>query len=174
MLPAHRTTLRTFASAGIRVSSLTARRQSPAVAKAAIATEIHEPLDVHVDLAAQIAFHLEVLIDALANLLDVVLVKVVSALVLGDARHLADLLRPVRTDPVDVLQRNHCLFATRKVDACDSCQSLLSLPLLVTGVFAQNAYHAFAAYDLALFTNLSDAWSNLHVSLSLIRPLVGS
>ena len=144
------------------------------MAKPTVATEIHEPLDVHVDLATKVTLDLEVLVDALANLLHVVVIEILGTLALGDSGNLANLLRALRTDPVDVLQRNHRVFATWKVDTCDTSHVLLSLPLLVAGVVAQDTHDAFAAHDLALVTNLSDAWSNLHVSLSLIRPLVGS
>jgi hypothetical protein len=80
----------------------------------------------------------------------------------------------MRADSVDVLQRNHRMFPTWKVDTCDTSHVLLSLPLLVAGVVTQDPHDTLAAHDLALLTNFSDAWSNLHVSLSLIRPLVGS
>jgi len=140
----------------------------------AVATEVHEPLDVHVDLATKVTFDLEVLVDTLADPLDVGLVEVVCTLALRNTRSLANVLRVMRTDPVDVLQRNHRVFPTWKVDACDTCHSLLSLPLLVTGVVTQDTHDTLAAHDLALLTNFSDAWSNLHLSFSLIRPLVGS
>ncbi len=140
----------------------------------AVTTEIHESLDVHVDLATKVTLDLEVLVDALADSLHVRVVEVLCALALRNLCNLADLLRVMRADPVDVLQRNHRVFPTRKVDACDTSHVLLSLPLLVAGVVTQDAHDALAAHDLALLTNLSDAWSNLHVSLSLIRPLVGS
>jgi hypothetical protein len=144
------------------------------MAEAPIATEVHEPLDVHVDLTTKVTLDLEVLVDALTDPLDVGLVEFVSTLALRDTRRLANVLRVMRTDPVDVLQRNHRMFPTWKVDACDTCHVLLSLPLLVTGVVTQDAHDTLAAHDLALLTNLSDAWSNLHVSFSSILPLVGS
>jgi hypothetical protein len=153
---------------------LTATRQAAPMAEPTIATEVHEPLDVHVDFAPQVAFDLEVLVDALTDLLDVVLVEIVCSLALRNTRCRANVLRVMRPNPVDVLQRNHRMFPTWEVDACDTCHSLLSLPLLMTGVVTQDTHDTLAAHDLALVTNFSDAWSNLHVSLSLIRPLVGS
>ena len=144
------------------------------MAESAVATEIHESLDVHVDLATKVTLDLEVVVDALSDPLDVGVIEIIGALALWNSRNLADLLRVVRTDPVDLLQRNHRVFATWKVDTCDTSHVLLSLPLLVAGVVTQDAYDTLAAHNLALLTNFSDAWSNLHVSLSLIRPLVGS
>jgi hypothetical protein len=143
-LSAHWAALRSLAGAGVGVGSLTATRQPAPMTEPAVATEVHQPLDVHVDLTTKVAFDLEVLVDALADLLDVGLVAITVC------------FRPGRSTP-----------AIRAI-------SLLSLPLLVTGVVTQDAHDTFAAHYLALLTNLSDAWSNLHVSFSLIRPLVGS
>jgi hypothetical protein len=131
------------------VGSLTATRQTAPMTQPAVATEVHEPLDVHVDLTTKVTFDLEVLVDAFADPLDVGLVEIVSTLALRDTR-------PGRSTP-----------AIRAI-------SLLSLPLLVTGVVTQDTHDTLAAHDLALLTNFSDAWSNLHVSFSSIRPLVGS
>jgi hypothetical protein len=174
VLSSHCTALRTLAGARVGVSSLAATRKAAPVAEPTVATEVHEPLDVHVDLATKVTLDLEVLVDALTDLFDVCVVEILGAFALGDTGELADLLRMMRADPVDVLQRNHCMFATWKVDACDTSHVLLSLPLLVAGVVTQDPHDTLAAHDLALLTNLSDAWSNLHVCLSLIRPLVGS
>jgi hypothetical protein len=156
------------------MGSLAATRETAPMPETAVTTEIHESLDVHVDLATKVTLDLEVLVDALADLLDVGVIEILGAFALGDTGDLADLLRMMRADPVDVLQRNHRMFATREVDTCDTSHVLLSLPLLVAGVVTQDPHDALAAHDLALLTNLSDAWSNLHVCLSLIRPLVGS
>jgi hypothetical protein len=156
------------------VGSLASNRQTAPMTEAAIATEVHQSLDVHVDLTSKVAFDLEVLVDAFADSLDVCLVEILSTLALRNARRLTNVLRVMRTDPIDVLQRNHRVFPTWKVDACDTCHSLLSLPLLVTGVVTQDSHDTLAAHDLALLTNFSDAWSDLHVSFSSIRPLVGS
>ena len=173
-LSSHCTALRTLAGARVGVSSLAATRKAAPVAEPTVATEIHQSLDVHVDLTTKVTFDLEVLVDAFADPLHIGFVELVSSLALWDTRSLANVLRVMRTDPVDVLQRNHRVFPTWEVDACDTCHSLLSLPLLVTGVVTQDAHDTLAAHDLALLTNFSDAWSNLHVSLSWIRPLVGS
>src|SRR5262249_33219283 len=48
---------RTFASPGIGMGALSAPRRAARVAQAAIAAEIHQPLDVHGDFAPQIALH---------------------------------------------------------------------------------------------------------------------
>src|SRR6185312_3336049 len=57
-----------LAGAGVGVGALAANRQALAVAQAAIAGQVHQPLDVDGHLAAQIAFDLVVAIDGLADL----------------------------------------------------------------------------------------------------------
>src|SRR4051812_12637617 len=47
-----------LAGARVGVRALTADREAPAMAKPAVAGEVHQPLDVHRGLAAQIAFDL--------------------------------------------------------------------------------------------------------------------
>src|SRR5580698_5302326 len=61
---------RPLAGAGIGVGALAADRQALAMAQAAIAAQIHQALDVHGDVAAQIAFHQKVAVDDFANLDD--------------------------------------------------------------------------------------------------------
>jgi hypothetical protein len=72
------------------VGSLTATRQTAPMTQPAVATEVHEPLDVHVDLTTKVTFDLEVLVDAFADPLDVGLVEIVSTLALRDTRSDAD------------------------------------------------------------------------------------
>ncbi len=56
-----------FASASVGVGALTANREVPAMTQAAVTTEIHETLDVHLNFAAQVAFDGEVGVDVLAD-----------------------------------------------------------------------------------------------------------
>src|SRR5579862_4685960 len=48
---------RTFARAGVGLRALTAHRQAAHVANAAIALDALQPLEIHADFAAQIAFN---------------------------------------------------------------------------------------------------------------------
>src|SRR5690606_36359158 len=52
-------TARALTGARVRARSLAARRQPAAMADAPVAAEIHQPLDVHRDLAAEIALDRE-------------------------------------------------------------------------------------------------------------------
>src|SRR5579862_780312 len=58
---------RTLAGAGVGVGALAAHRQPLPMPQAAIAAQIHQPLDVHRDLPAQIALDRELAVDQLAH-----------------------------------------------------------------------------------------------------------
>jgi hypothetical protein len=109
------------------MGALTTDGQATTVTQATVATEVHEPLDVHRDLTTKVAFDLEVLIDALTDRADVVLVEIVRLLVGGDARDPTDLVRAVITDSKNVLECDDSVFATRKVYASDTCHGLTSV-----------------------------------------------
>ncbi len=57
-----------LAGAGVGVGALAADRQALAVAQAAVAGQVHQPLDVDRGLAAQVALDLVVAVDRLADL----------------------------------------------------------------------------------------------------------
>src|SRR3954453_12781650 len=59
---------RALAGARIGMRALAADRQRAAVTQAAVGAEVHEPLDVHRDFAAQVAFNLVIAVDGLADL----------------------------------------------------------------------------------------------------------
>ena len=133
--------------------------------KASVTTKIHQTLYMHRDFTTKVTLDLEVLVDALANFTNVVLIEIIRLFIGRNLRELANLIRVMRTNTKNVLERDDCVLATRKVDACDTCHVYLlplSLPLLVARIFAQDTHDAFTADDLALVTNLFDAWSNFH------------
>src|SRR5882672_4235752 len=81
----------TFARARVRVGALTADGQALTVAQAAVATEIHEPFDVHRHLAAQIALDEIVAVDHFADLDGFGLGQVMDPALRRDADLLHDL-----------------------------------------------------------------------------------
>ena len=127
------------------------------MADATVAVDLDQALDVLADLLAQLAFDGEVLVDEVADAVDLVVGQVADLGVRGDAGLGADLLRGGAADAVDVAERHVDLLVARNVDTRDTGHAdLLPLPLLVAGVRADNANDAFTAHDLALFTALFD------------------
>jgi hypothetical protein len=64
--------------------ALAAHRQAAAVTEAAVAAQVHQALDVHRHLAAQVAFDRQ-LADLVADLLQVAVGQVLDLLRVGDA-----------------------------------------------------------------------------------------
>ena len=71
--------LGSLAGAGIGLGALASHRQALAVADAAVAADLDEPLDVEGHVAAQVAFHVAVVVDILSQLGRVVLGEVPHA-----------------------------------------------------------------------------------------------
>src|SRR5690606_18611009 len=97
---------RTLAGARVRVRPLTVDRKALAVAEATIAAEIHEALDVHRNLAPEVALDEVIAVDGFADLQNLGVRELVNAPLGRDADFAADVLRVLRTDAMDVLKRN--------------------------------------------------------------------
>jgi hypothetical protein len=78
LLLSDRAFARTLAGAGIRMGALSANRQIAAVTESAIRTDFDEPLDVHRNVFAQIAFDAAFAFDDLADAVDFVFRKVLN------------------------------------------------------------------------------------------------
>jgi hypothetical protein len=103
------------------VRALPADRQALAVAQTAEATEIHQALDVHRDLAAQVAFDLQLAaFDHLADPARLVVIEIVGSLVQRNLRLGEDVARERLPDPVDVSERDLHPLVARKIDACQT------------------------------------------------------
>ncbi len=68
----------------------------------AVAAQIHQPLDVHCDFAAQIAFHDVIAVDHLADLQHLGVAELVDPALLRDVDLLADFFREARADAMDI------------------------------------------------------------------------
>src|SRR6185437_10185102 len=109
---------RALAGAGVGVRPLAPHRQALAVAQAAVAGQVHEPLDVHGRLAAQVALDGVVPVDRLADLQHFGVGELVDPARIFDAHLADDLPRLGRADAMDVLQRDDDALVSRNVDAC--------------------------------------------------------
>ena len=85
--------------------------------KPSVAAEVHEPLDVHLNLAPQIAFHLVVAVEKVADFLDVGLGQLFRRLRRRDASALSDPASRGFADAEEVRQRVNDLLVTREVDS---------------------------------------------------------
>src|SRR3954453_14625589 len=74
-----------LAGAGVGVRALAANRQAPAVPEAAVAGEVHQPLDVHRGVAAKVALDLVIAVDRLADVADFLVGQLLDPLFRRDA-----------------------------------------------------------------------------------------
>src|SRR3954447_23439165 len=124
LLFSHRTLARTLARAGVRLRPLAAHRQIPPVPQAAIAADLHQPLDVHGDLLAEIAFDAPLLLDHPADLPHVVFGEILDADVGADGRGAQDVIRALPSDAINVGEPDFDTLRSRKIDASNACHSL--------------------------------------------------
>src|SRR4051812_10289548 len=86
----------------------------------AVAADVHQSLDVHRGLAAQVTFDGE-LGDLVADLFQIGVAQVLHLLGVGDARRFADLAGARAADAEDGRQADLCVLVRRDVDASNTC-----------------------------------------------------
>ena len=89
----------------------------------AVATQVHQTLDVHGQLTAQIAFHDE-LGDFVTQLFQLVIVQVLDLLVGRNAGSSANVLCARTANTIDGGQADYGVLMVGDVDPCNTCQSL--------------------------------------------------
>src|SRR6476660_10102304 len=105
------------------MSTLSPDRQVPAMAVTAVGTDFDEPLDVHRNFLAQIAFHHAFRFDHLADAIDLVLAQVLDLFRGVHFGRVQNAGRARIAYAVDVGQRDVGPLVARKIDACNACHS---------------------------------------------------
>ena len=103
--------------------ALTADRKAATMTKAAVAAEVHQALDVHRGVATKITFYLIIAVDGFADLEHFGVRQLMDALVGRKTDLLHDFLSKLRTNPVNVGQRDNHALRSRDVDASDTCHA---------------------------------------------------
>lgn len=98
--------LRAFAGSGIRPGSLSSAGQISAMAHSPIAANFYQPLDVHLNFAAEITFDLECLGNIIAQEGYIVLAQVFHPNIRIDPGLFDDVSGSRGANPIDVLQPN--------------------------------------------------------------------
>src|SRR3989338_440716 len=127
----------TRALTGTRVglSTLTTGRKAPAMAQTAVAAQVHQALDFHVDFATQVTFSGELRDFATQqfNLLVAQIFNLYRGIYTSDR---TDFLRAGPTDTKDVGQRDNSMLVIRNVNACNTGHSV---GLHLTATYAPEA-----------------------------------
>jgi hypothetical protein len=112
---------RPLASSGVGMSALAAHRKSSSVSQTAVTSDIHQPLYVHLDLLAQIAFHHSLLVDNIPDSVDLFLRQLTDSPVNRDPS-LPEYLVCARTpNSVDVGQSDFSSLIGWKIYSRNSC-----------------------------------------------------
>src|SRR3990172_6929684 len=151
-----------LARAGVGARPLAARRGAGAVPRPAERADLHEALDVHRDLLAEIPFDAARLLDHPAHPPHVVVGQILDPKVRAHPGFPENHVRTRAADAVDVGQPDLDPFRVGQVDARDTRHGLLPLSLLVLLVWADHAHHAMPAHDLALVTDPLHRRPHLH------------
>src|SRR3974390_2908129 len=90
---------------------------------AAVALNIDEALDVHLDVFAEIALDVTLVLDHLADAVHLVLAQILDLLGGFNVRLLQDGERARIADAKDVCERDPSLLVTGQIDASNTCHS---------------------------------------------------
>ena len=90
------------------------------MSNASIAAYVYQALDVHLDFGAQRSFDLEILIDDVANPLDLLVGKLVRPEIGTNAGSREYLIGRNPTYPIDIGERDLYTFVARQVNACNT------------------------------------------------------
>src|SRR5262245_57234450 len=95
---------------------------------AAIAADLHQPLDVHRDFLPQIAFDAALFLEYPADLAHIVFGKILDADIRAHSGFAQNHVRSMSADAVDIRQADFHPFGSRQIDASNTCHfSAISL-----------------------------------------------
>ena len=96
--------------------------------EAAIAADLHQALDVHGNLTAQVALNLQVVVNVVTDLTDILFGQVLNARIRIDTGRLDDIVRNLAANAVDIGQGDLNSLLAGQVDTSDSCQGMIAPP----------------------------------------------
>ena len=107
----------TFAGSGVGLRALASYRKALAVTDAAVTADLNEALDIERQVAAQVAFHVAVLIDIVSQLRRIVFGKVTDPDIGIHAGSGADIAGGLAADAINMGQRNFDPLVSGQVNA---------------------------------------------------------
>ena len=95
------------------------------MAKASVATDVHQPLDVHLNFSTELPLDKELILNDATDFLGLVFRPALRLRAVIKVGALEDLPRPGSTDPVDRRQGDLCSLVGRDIYARNSCHRVL-------------------------------------------------
>src|SRR5580704_429467 len=114
---------RSLAGARIGMGTLATDRKAAPMPQPTVAAKVHQPLDVHRRIAAQIALDLVIAVDHFANLQHLLVGELRDPTLVGNSHLAHDFTRLGGTDAVNILQPNQHALIGRNVHSSDTGQS---------------------------------------------------
>ena len=133
-------------------------RQIAAMAQTTVAANLDQPLNIHLHLAAQVAFHFIVLRNVIPQQAQVGLGQILHPDIGIHLGRRQDLVGPAWADSEQIVQRYFDPLIARKINTFNSRHMLLSLSLLMLWVLANHKQITVSFDDLALGTTFFDGW----------------
>jgi hypothetical protein len=153
---------RSLLGAGVGVRTLPTHRETAAMTRAAIRSDVHEPLDVHRDFGPKSALDLVVALDGLTKLVRVGIAQIAYALSSTHSSLLEDRLSGLATDAEDLGKPDFELLVARKIHARNTSH-WLTLTLLMLGIAAaDDPDNALTLDHLAMLAYRLDAATYFH------------
>ncbi len=112
LLTGNRFTL-AFTGTAVGTGTLAADRQALTVTEAAVAGDIQQALDAHLNFGTQLAFHFELIVDHIPDGIQFIIVPLMHFLAVVDACLVQDVTGRGMSDPIDIGQSNFTPFIFR-------------------------------------------------------------
>jgi hypothetical protein len=138
------------------------------MAQTAIRTDLDQTADILGNLAPQVAFNTEVILNVRRERVNLILSDVVGLLDRIDIASRQNVISAFWPDTVDVSEGEADLLLARDIHThhsrhiCFTSLSLLTLTLFVARVGTDHAHHAFAADDAAVLANATNGTTYFH------------
>ncbi len=97
----------------------------------AVAADLHQTLDVHLSLAAQVAFHRQVIDDVVTQRSDLGVGQLAHTSIRTDLGRLQNFLRSFQADAINIGQANFNALVTREVNTFNTCHNSTSTLVFV-------------------------------------------
>jgi hypothetical protein len=130
----------------------------------AIATDVHQALDVHLHSLAQVAFDLTLDFQDVTDTAQLVFTQIANACIDVDTRFLEHRARTRTANAIDISETDFGSLVWWQIYSSYTCHYFsLSLSLFMLGVDADHSHHAFAVDDLALVAHLLYRRTDFHL-----------
>jgi len=100
------------------------------MAETAIASDIHQALDLELNFRAQFPFHFKLILDDPGDVHHIIITPILNLDIFADGSLFEDVFGTAGADTIDILEANYPSFVSGEVNTCYPGHSLLILSAL--------------------------------------------